>query len=127
MNSENRLHLPSSGRNFHDTPEHLHASLPTGKDQEPDYTPDQPDTIIHYAPGDRPLCGDDSMTAVYSNDPHQVAGCDDCLELVAEDIKDHNDYLGRCLHCRQEITAQGGVQWRRVVRRPCPHCGKPGW
>ena len=31
----------------------------------------------------------------------------------------------RCLHCRQEITAKGVVQWRGTGRRPCPHCGKP--
>ena len=30
-----------------------------------------------------------------------------------------------CLHCRQEITAKGVVQWCGTVRRPCPHCGKP--
>ena len=30
-----------------------------------------------------------------------------------------------CLHCRQEITAKGVVQWRRTSRRPYPHCGKP--
>ena len=30
-----------------------------------------------------------------------------------------------CLHCRQEITTKGVVQWCRTVRRPCPHCGKP--
>ena len=59
------------------------------------------------------------------DDPARVAGCADCLELVAEDVQDHNDYRGHCLHCRREITAQGGVEWRRVVRRPCPHCGKP--
>ena len=55
------------------------------------------------------------MTAVYTDDPHQVVHCADCLELVAEDPQDDNDYLGRCLHCRREITAQGGVQWRRAV------------
>ena len=43
-----------------------------------------PDRVIHYAPGsvlgpgDRPLCGNESPTAVYSEDPPQVAGCDDC-------------------------------------------------
>ena len=42
-----------------------------------------------------------------------MAGCADCLELVAEDL--------------QEVTAQGGVEWRRTVRRPCPHCGKAAW
>ena len=60
------------------------------------------------------------MIAVYTDDPAAVAGCADCLELVAEDLEDHNDYRGRCLHCRQEISAQGAVEWRRVVRRPCP-------
>ena len=94
---------------------------------EPDYTPEEDQGMVHYGPGDRPLCGDDSMTAVYTDDPAGVAGCADCLEQVVEDLKDHNDYLGRCLHCRQEITAQGGVEWRRAVRRPCPHCGRAGW
>ena len=82
---------------------------------------------IHYAPGERPLCGAEGWTASYTDDPAQVSGCVDCLELVAEDLQDENGYRGRCLHCRQEITAQGGVEWRRTVRRTCPHCGKPGW
>ena len=36
------------------------------------------------------------MTAVYTDpvietvDPNAVAGCHDCLELVAEDLEDHN-------------------------------------
>ena len=68
-----------------------------------------PPQMIHYAPGDRPLCGESSWATVYSDDPGQVAGCVDCL------------------HCRQEISAQRDVEWRRVVRRPCPHCGRPGW
>ena len=38
----------------------------------------------------RPLCGNESMTAVYTDDPNAVAGCHDCLELVAEDLEDHN-------------------------------------
>ena len=71
--------------------------------------------VIHYAPGDRPLCGNESMTTVYTDDPAAVAGCADCIELVIEDLQDHNNYLGRCLHCRQEITAQGGVQRPRHV------------
>ena len=29
------------------------------------------------------------MTAVYTDDPNAVAGCHDCLELVAEDLEDH--------------------------------------
>ena len=115
------------GRNFDNTPAYFDHSPITGQGPEPDYTPDEPDPIVHYAPGDRPLCGNESMTAVYTDEPDAVAGCDECLELVAEDLQDHNDYLGRCLHCRQEITAQGGVEWRRAVRRPCPHCGRAGW
>ena len=84
--------------------------------------------IVHYRSGDRPLCGDESPFAIYTDEPGQVAGCGDCLELVAEDLQDPDTrYGGSCLHCRQEIHAQGGVGWRRVVRRPCPHCGKPGW
>ena len=81
----------------------------------------------HYAPGDRPLCGNDSWSGVITADPDQVSGCDDCLELVAEDLQDHKDYHGHCLHCRQEVSATGGVEWRRAVRRPCPHCGRREW
>ena len=60
------------------------------------------------------------MTAVYTDDPAGVAGCADCIELVVEDLQDHTDYLGRCLHCRQQITAQGGVEWRRAAREALP-------
>ena len=67
------------------------------------------------------------MTAVYTDEPQQVQGCKGCLELVAQDLENCNDYRGHCLHCWREITAQGGVEWRRVVRPPCPHCGRPGW
>ena len=67
------------------------------------------------------------MGARCTNEPEAVAGCDDCLELVAEDLAHDNEYQGRCLHCRQEVAAQGGVRWSRAVRRPCPHCGQRGW
>ena len=56
----------------------------------------------------------------------QVHGCAKCLELVEEDLQDENDYRGHCLHCRREITTQGGMEWRRTVRRPCPQCGQAG-
>ena len=68
----------------------------------------------------------ESMTAVYTDDPALVSGCPDCMELMTEDPGDDNEYRGHCLHCRREITAQGGVEWRRTVRRPCPYCGKTG-
>ena len=84
-----------------------------------------PPRVTHYAPGDRPLCGNES--SVYSDGPDQVAGCEDCLELVSEDLQDHNDHRGHCLHCLQKISAQSGVEWRRVVRHPCPDCGRAGW
>ena len=80
-----------------------------------DHTPPR---IIHHAPRDRPLCGNESSTAIYSDDPSRVAGCEDCLELVAEDLKDHGWYRGGCVNCLQEISAQGGLAWRRVVREP---------
>ena len=38
-----------------------------------------PDVAIHYGPGGRPLCGAESWLAVYTDDPDQVSGCDDCL------------------------------------------------
>ena len=113
------------GRNFDDSP--------PGTDRFDDHyeppPPDPPDEgTVHYGPGGRrPLCDTDSGTAVHTEDPDQVRGCADCLELVAEDLEDNNPYAGRCLHCLQQITAVGGVAWRRIVRSPCPHCGKPGW
>ena len=83
--------------------------------------------VVHYAPGDSPLCGLEESPEPMTPDPELVRGCGDCLELVAEDLSDQNRYMGRCLHCNQEIHAKGGVAWRRAVRNPCPHCGKPGW
>ena len=48
--------------------------------------PDGDDAIVHYAPGDRPLCGSESMTANYTDDPALVAGCPDCPELTIGDL-----------------------------------------
>ena len=44
--------------------------------------------------------------------------CKECGGAVAE-------MAAKC--CQQEISARNGVEWRRVVRAPCPHCGKAGW
>ena len=117
------------GRWFDDTPESFDRSPLVNQGPERDYTPveDEGLSVVHYSPGDSPLCHNDCANAVYTDDPDQVHGCEDCLELVAEDLQDHNEYLGRCLHCRREITAQGGVAWRQVIRRPCPHYGKSSW
>ena len=123
--SDAELPFGHPGRNFDDIPEHLDH-----RDDRYETPPVDPpeEEIVHYGPGDRPLCGNESPFAVDTDEPDQVAGCRDCLELVAEDLQDPDThYGGHCLHCRQAITAQGGVEWRRVVRRPCLHCGKPGW
>ena len=56
---------------------------------------------IPYAPGADPLCG----AGPWTDEPATVAGCDDCLDLVAEDLADNNDYQGRCLHCRKPTLA----------------------
>ena len=45
------------------------------------------DGIVHYGPGHRPLCGNESPFAIYTDEPNQVAGCADCLELVAQDLQ----------------------------------------
>ena len=82
---------------------------------------------VHYAPGDSPLCGSDCPDGAQTQNPQDVSGCEPCLELVAEDLADNNEYGGHCIHCRREIAARGGVAWRRAVRRPCPHCGQKGW
>ena len=112
------------GRNFDDSP----AGYSDFHDRyEPPPIDPPEEEIIHYGPGDSPLCDNDCANAVYTDDPNQAHGCEDCLELVAQDLADENEYRGRCLHCRREITAQGGVQLSRVVRRPCPHCGRLGW
>ena len=82
---------------------------------------------VHYGPEEAPLCGVHPVGVHWAAEPESVAGCADCLELGAEDLADGKEYQGRCLHCRQTITAKGGLQWRRAVRRSCPHCGRQGW
>ena len=67
---------------------------------------------VHYGPGDVPLCGEEPVGAHWTDEPKAVAGCDDCLDLVAEDLADDNEYQGRCLNCRQVISAKG---WRPVT------------
>ena len=61
---------------------------------ERDYTPDEDGRVVHYGPGDRPLCGSESMPAVYTDEPALVSGCRECLELAAENLDDDNEYRG---------------------------------
>ena len=97
------------GRSFEDSPadysdfDDLHEPPPVDPPEE---------GIVHYGPGDRPLCGDESPYAAHTDDPHQVAGCYDCLEVVAEDVQDPDTrYGGYCLHRhRLRRLAEGGPE-----------------
>ena len=102
------------------------STTPQNTPTEPDYTPDEEDSVIHYAPDDHPLCGTESLTAVFTDDPATVAGCVDCLELAAEDLDEDNEHWANCLHCQQEISAQSGVEWRASSVRPARTAGRRG-
>ena len=110
-------------RKFDDTPEGFDPSPMMDQGPERDHTPDEAGGLFHFAPGDQPLCGDDCVARVYIDDPAAVAGCADCLDLVAEDLQDENDYRGHCLHCRREITARGGVAPDRPTALPALRTG----
>ena len=77
-------------------------------------------------PGDIPLCGEDVADVMFIYEPAAVARYVSCLALAAEDLADNNEYQGHRLHCRQKISAQGGVEWCRAVRQPCPRAAGPG-
>ena len=68
--------------------------------------------------GGGPLLMTSLMAAVYTDASALVSGCRECLELAAENLDGDNEYMGHCLHCRQEITAQGGVEWRAASDPP---------
>ena len=114
------------GRNLDDTPEYFDHSLPLNQGPEPDYTPDEGDRVVHYDPGERPLCGNDAMTAVYTDEPAAVSGCRECLELVAKNLDDDNEYMGHCLHCRREITPRAGWSGGASSVRPPRTAGSQG-
>ena len=117
-NSEIGIGPPS--RSFNSTPAHA------DRYESPAVDPlEKP--IVHYGPGYKPLCGKDTNLARQTDDPYQVTGCQNCLDLVTDDLVDQNHYAGRCLHCLEKITATGGVEARRALWGPCPHCGRQGW
>ena len=87
----------------------------------------QAPTVVHYGPGGQPLCGEDNSLVVTTAAPTEVIGCRDCLAMALEDIEERNFYRGHCLHCKKEVVGLGGIAWRAIVRRPCPHCGRAGW
>ena len=78
------------GRNPDDTPVYFDSwPLPHHRGPLALDPPDvDADVVVHYGPGDQPLCGADSWIAVYTEDPAQVNGCADCIELVEEDVGD---------------------------------------
>ena len=78
--ADGELPFGHPGRRFDDTPEGFDHDHRMDQEPEPDYTPDEDGDVVHYGPGDRPLCGSESMTADYTDDPALVAGCPDCLE-----------------------------------------------
>ena len=57
------------GRRSDHTPEGFEPSPLVDHRPERDYTPDEYGRVVHYGPGDRPLCGSESMTAAYTDDP----------------------------------------------------------
>ena len=57
------------GRHFDDTPAHFDRTPLAHQLPDPDYTPDEEATVVHYGPGDRPLCGNESPFAVYTDEP----------------------------------------------------------
>ena len=53
--------------------------------------------------------------------------CPSCVEELTRWVAEDTQYGGRCLNCEEWITAQGGAEWRKAVRSPCPHCGEAIW
>ena len=72
--ADGELPFGHPGRRFDDTPEGFDHDHRMDQEPEPDYTPDEDGDVVHYSPGDRPLCGNDAVTAVYTDDPALVAG-----------------------------------------------------
>ena len=87
--------------------------------------PDEDDAIVHYAPGEHPLCGNDSIAAVYTDDPALVSGCPDCLELAAEDLDEDNEHWANCLHCSKRSPPGTASSGGASSVRPARTAGRP--
>ena len=71
--ADGELPFGHPGRRADDTPEGFSQSPLVDQEPERDYTPDEDGGgVVHYGPGDRPLCGSESMTADYTDDPARV-------------------------------------------------------
>ena len=74
--ADTELPFGHPGRNFDESP----AGYSDFDDRyEPPPIDPPEEEIIHYGPGNRPLCGDESPFAIYTDELDQVAGCEDCL------------------------------------------------
>ena len=112
--TDTELPFGHPGRNFDESP----AGYSNFHDRyEPPPIDPPEEEIIHYGPGDSPLCDNDCANAAYTDDPALVAGCADCLELAAEDLEKDNEHLGEL----PPLPAGDLRPERRRVaaRRPC--------
>ena len=74
LSQDAELPFGHPGRRFDDTPEGFDRSPLMDQGPEQDYTSDEDRGVVHYGPGNAPLCGNDSMTAVYTDDPADPTG-----------------------------------------------------
>ena len=74
LSQDAELPFGHPGRRSDDTPEGFEPSPLVDQGPERDYTLDEYGRVVHYGPGDRPLCGNDSVTAVYTDDPADPTG-----------------------------------------------------
>ena len=71
--------------------------------------------IVHYG-DDAPRCGDRGWLAIYSDDPEDVEGCRECMELAGAELVKNQGVIG-CMEKRQEIAGPRFIVSPPVVRR----------